>query len=357
MLAACTSYVIVIAMEAASRAAPVRRGGGAAAAAVKTLSCGRNALTGFRGLGDPASVRCEQLFVFSRAPSRPCALMYGATIPTAVVDTTGSSNPAERFAAKTACQARTADRRGGGSAEPPKEAGTKELPAERAGRRRGRHRAPSVAATPARRGAAAERLLVLIWYWIVFGLGMAGLLLVNWLMSWQRLEIFKMLLASFFPLAVMIIAVLGSIVFGLATPTEAAAVGAFGGLLLAGAYRYVDARQSKSGNAVVKTLVDLGGIVKESSFLTAKTSAMVCWLFVGSSIFSASFALLGGQDIIERWCCRSNDHAAIHAAQPVHHLHPQRPLEWTEIVVVFCQSSSRCCQFGVIRCSSACWWR
>ena len=78
----------------------------------------------------------------------------------------------------------------------------------------------------------------------MFAIGLAACVLISWLMNWQRLEIFKMLLTSFFPLAVMIIAVLGSIVFGLATPTEAAAVGAFGGLLLAGAYRYVAARQA-----------------------------------------------------------------------------------------------------------------
>lgn len=87
-------------------------------------------------------------------------------------------------------------------------------------------------------------------------------------LSFQRFEIFKMLLSSFFPLVVLILSVLGSIVFGLATPTEAAAVGAFGGFLLAAAYRQL-------------TLT----VVKDSAFLTAKTSAMVCWLFVGSSIF------------------------------------------------------------------------
>jgi TRAP-type mannitol/chloroaromatic compound transport system permease large subunit len=100
----------------------------------------------------------------------------------------------------------------------------------------------------------------------------------------QRLEIFKMLLASFFPLLVLILAVLGSIVFGLATPTEAAAVGALGGFLLAWAYRQLNFTSSR--NRV---------------FLTAKTSAMVCWLFVGSAIFSAAFALLGGQELVERW--------------------------------------------------------
>ena len=174
------------------------------------------------------------------------------------------------------------------------------------------------------------------WYWIVFGVGMASLLLINLLMSWQRLEIFKMLLQSFFPLAVMIIAVLGSIVFGLATPTEAAAVGAAGGVVLAGAYRYVAARQAKSGSPMVKTIQDLGGIIKESSFLTAKTSAMVCWLFVGSSIFSAAFALLGGQEIIERWVL------SLGLTTVQFMLLSQFiifilgwPLEWTEIIVIF----------------------
>ena len=41
-------------------------------------------------------------------------------------------------------------------------------------------------------------------------------------------------------------------------------------------------------------------------FLTAKTSAMVCWLFVGSAIFSAAFALLGGQDLVEKWVLSMN---------------------------------------------------
>jgi TRAP-type mannitol/chloroaromatic compound transport system permease large subunit len=148
---------------------------------------------------------------------------------------------------------------------------------------------------------AAERLPVPTWYWITLAVGIATIALISWLMNWQRLEIFKLLLTSFFPLAVMILAVLGSIVFGLATPTEAAAVGGFGGVVLAGAYRYIAARQSKRSNPIGTTVRELGGIIKESSFLTAKTSAMVCWLFVGSSIFSASFALLGGQELIERW--------------------------------------------------------
>jgi TRAP-type mannitol/chloroaromatic compound transport system permease large subunit len=134
----------------------------------------------------------------------------------------------------------------------------------------------------------------------------------------------------------MIIAVLGSIVFGLATPTEAAAVGAFGGLLLAGVYRYAAARQEKRRSPAMTALVELGGIIKESSFLTAKTSAMVCWLFVGSSIFSASFALLGGQEIIEHWVL------SLGLTTLQFMLLSQFiifilgwPLEWTEIIVIF----------------------
>ena len=175
-----------------------------------------------------------------------------------------------------------------------------------------------------------------MWFWIVFAGGVAALLLISWLMNWQRLEIFKMLLTSFFPLAVMIIAVLGSIVFGLATPTEAAAVGAFGGLLLAGAYRYVAAKQDQRPHPVNTTLRDLGGIIKESSFLTAKTSAMVCWLFVGSSIFSASFALLGGQQIVENWVLSLGltPFQFMVLAQFIIFILGW-PLEWTEIIVIF----------------------
>src|SRR5437660_9397274 len=76
--------------------------------------------------------------------------------------------------------------------------------------------------------------------WIAFGTGIGIVALIYWLWSWERLEVFKMLLTSFFPLALLIIAVLGSIVFGLSTPSEAAAVGAFGGFILAGIYRFVD---------------------------------------------------------------------------------------------------------------------
>jgi TRAP-type mannitol/chloroaromatic compound transport system permease large subunit len=148
-----------------------------------------------------------------------------------------------------------------------------------------------------------------------------------------------MLLTSFFPLAILILAVLGSIVFGLSTPTEAAAVGALGGAILAAGYRFIaHLREAGPGgpNVVWITAKELGGIIKESSFLTAKTSAMVCWLFVGSSIFSASFALLGGQEIINHWVL-SLDMTPVQfmvLAQVIIFLLGW-PLEWTEIIVIF----------------------
>jgi TRAP-type mannitol/chloroaromatic compound transport system permease large subunit len=203
--------------------------------------------------------------------------------------------------------------------------------------RRPPHRRSRQRRTPAAPGAEpAERLPVPAWYWITLAVGVAAIAMISWLMNWQRLEIFKLLLTSFFPLAVMILAVLGSIVFGLATPTEAAAVGGFGGIVLAGGYRYIAARQAKRLNPVGTTLKDLGGIIKESSFLTAKTSAMVCWLFVGSSIFSASFALLGGQELIERWVLSLGltTFQFMVLSQFIIFILGW-PLEWTEIIVIF----------------------
>ena len=195
-----------------------------------------------------------------------------------------------------------------------------------------------LAVTAAKHG----RLPVPTWFWIVLAIGIATIGLIYWLWNWERLEVFKMLLTSFFPLAVLILAVLGSIVFGLATPTEAAAVGAFGGCLLAVGYRFVahwqaaGANRRNIGAMIWSTAKELGAIVKDSSFLTAKTSAMVCWLFVGSAIFSAAFALLGGQEIIEKWVL-SLDMSPVQfmvLAQFIIFILGW-PLEWTEIIVNF----------------------
>ena len=156
-------------------------------------------------------------------------------------------------------------------------------------------------------------------YWIVLAVGVVALGIFYLFFSFARLEIFKMLLGSLFPLAIMILAVLGSIVFGLATPTEAAAMGAFGGLILAIAYRRFNF-----------------GMLRESAHLATKTTAMVCWLFVGSSIFSAAFALLGGQEIINAWVLGMNLTPVqfMILAQVVIFLLGW-PLEWTEIIVIF----------------------
>ncbi len=168
-------------------------------------------------------------------------------------------------------------------------------------------------------GAPAERQDAPLSFWIALTSCVVALAIFYAYFSFARLEIFKMLLGSFFPLALMILAVLGTIVFGLATPTEAAAMGSLGGLLLAAAYRRL--------NYVV---------LRESVYLTAKTSAMVCWLFVGSSIFSAAFALLGGQEIINNWVL-GMDLTPLQfmiLAQVVIFLLGW-PLEWTEIIVIF----------------------
>ncbi|MGO1767391.1 MAG: TRAP transporter large permease, partial [Advenella sp.] len=156
-------------------------------------------------------------------------------------------------------------------------------------------------------------------FWMVFAAGLVLMIAFYAWFTFVRLEIFKMLLASFFPLAIMIMAVLGSIVFGFATPSEAAAMGAFGGILLALCYRRLNMP-----------------MLKESVYLAARTSAMVCWLFVGSSIFSAAFALLGGQEIINTWVV-SMDLTPLEfmiLAQIVIFLLGW-PLEWTEIIVIF----------------------
>jgi len=131
-------------------------------------------------------------------------------------------------------------------------------------------------------------------------------------------------------------------VFGLSTPSEAAAVGAFGGFVLAAIYRFIDhLRQPPPGSphrgpVIWNTVKELGTIIKESSFLTAKTSAMVCWLFVGSGIFSAAFALLGGQEVVEKWVL-SLDMTPVQfmiLAQFIIFILGW-PLEWTELIIIF----------------------
>ncbi len=132
-------------------------------------------------------------------------------------------------------------------------------------------------------------------------------------------EIYLQLLTSFVPLTLLIMTVLGSILGGLATPAEAAAMGAFGAIVLAAIYRSLSWE-----------------MMKESVFLTAKATAMVCWLFVGSWTFASVFSYLGGHDIIDHWIS-SFDLAPwqfLVLAQLIIFLLGW-PLEWSEILIIF----------------------
>ncbi|MFY0692756.1 MAG: TRAP transporter large permease subunit [Paracoccaceae bacterium] len=134
-----------------------------------------------------------------------------------------------------------------------------------------------------------------------------------------RRKIYTDLLISFVPLTVLIMLVLGSILGGLATPAEAAAMGALGGIVLAALYRSLTWTK-----------------IKESVFLTAKATAMVCWLFVGSWTFASVFSYLGGHDVIEHWVVGMN-------LEPWQFLVLAQliifvlgwPLEWSEILIIF----------------------
>nr|WP_235986325.1 TRAP transporter large permease subunit [Paracoccus aerius] len=134
-----------------------------------------------------------------------------------------------------------------------------------------------------------------------------------------RGAVFLMLLKSFFPLSVLILAVLGSILFGLATPTEAASIGALGGLLLAAGYRALHFDR-----------------LRESVYLTVRTTAMVCWLFVGSYTFSAVFSYLGGEQVISEFVgsLDLSPIAFLLLAQVIIFLLGW-PLEWSEIIIIF----------------------
>lgn len=135
----------------------------------------------------------------------------------------------------------------------------------------------------------------------------------------DRLEVIKLLSTSIMPLGLLTVVVLGVILFGITTATESAGVGAAGAFLLAFQARTLDWKRTK-----------------EAVFLTAKTTAMVCWLFVGSALFSGVFAILGGQALVEQWVLSLN-------LTPIQFMILSQaiifilgwPLEWTEIIVIF----------------------
>ena len=132
-------------------------------------------------------------------------------------------------------------------------------------------------------------------------------------------QVVWLLTTSFFPLAFLILGVLGAILFGLATPNEAASLGAAGSIILAIGYRQFTWQR-----------------LKEAVFLTARTAAMVCWLFVGSWTFSSVFSYLGGQQVVENFVL------GLHLTPVTFMLVTQFiifllgwPLEWTEIIIIF----------------------
>jgi TRAP-type mannitol/chloroaromatic compound transport system permease large subunit len=135
----------------------------------------------------------------------------------------------------------------------------------------------------------------------------------------DRLEVIKLLTSSVMPLGILTVVVLAVILFGITTATESAGVGAAGAFLLAFQARTLDWKRTK-----------------EAVFLTAKTTAMVCWLFVGSALFSGVFAILGGQALVEQWVLSLN-------MTPIQFMILSQaiifilgwPLEWTEIIVIF----------------------
>jgi TRAP-type mannitol/chloroaromatic compound transport system permease large subunit len=135
----------------------------------------------------------------------------------------------------------------------------------------------------------------------------------------EQYEILDMLVRSVMPLGVLTLVVLGVILLGITTATESAAVGAAGAFIMAWA----------SGGLTLDR-------VKEAVYLTSKTTSMVCWLFVGSALFSAVFAILGGQRLVEEWVMALN-------LSPIQFMLLSQaiifilgwPLEWTEIIVIF----------------------
>jgi tripartite ATP-independent transporter DctM subunit len=127
------------------------------------------------------------------------------------------------------------------------------------------------------------------------------------------------LLTSFFPLAILIVSVLGAILFGLATPSEAAGIGALGAILLAAGYRSLNFL-----------------MLRDSVYLTTRATAMVCYLFIGSWTFSSVFALLGGQALIEQFFLSlSLSPTMFLILTQVLIFLLGWPLEWTEIIIIF----------------------
>jgi TRAP-type mannitol/chloroaromatic compound transport system permease large subunit len=158
-----------------------------------------------------------------------------------------------------------------------------------------------------------------LWFGIVVAVCALMQIRYYWRLDADRLEVIKLLTSSVMPLGILTVVVLAVILFGITTATESAGVGAAGAFLLAFQARTLDWKRTK-----------------EAVFLTAKTTAMVCWLFVGSALFSGVFAILGGQALVEQWVLSLN-------MSPIQFMLLSQaiifllgwPLEWTEIIVIF----------------------
>ena len=178
---------------------------------------------------------------------------------------------------------------------------------------------PGLTPAPAAPSEAGPPSAFYVWYWAIAAL--AGLVIARYYsrMDGDRLEVVKLLTSSVMPLGILTVVVLAVILFGITTATESAGVGAAGAFLLAFHARTLDWKRTK-----------------EAVFLTAKTTAMVCWLFVGSALFSGVFAILGGQALVEHWVLSLN-------LSPVQFMILSQaiifllgwPLEWTEIIIIF----------------------
>jgi TRAP-type mannitol/chloroaromatic compound transport system permease large subunit len=157
------------------------------------------------------------------------------------------------------------------------------------------------------------------WFWVACGVSLLLLVWYYWRFDAEQFEILRLLVSSVMPLALLTFIVLGVILFGITTATESAAVGAAGAFLMAWQAGTLDFEK-----------------IKQAVFLTAKTTSMVCWLFVGSALFSAVFALLGGQRVVEEWVLSME-------LSPMQFMLLSQaiifvlgwPLEWTEIIVIF----------------------
>ncbi|HWI14072.1 MAG TPA: TRAP transporter large permease subunit, partial [Burkholderiales bacterium] len=253
---------------------------------------GRNALTGLAGAisgrrGVPSRTALAQ-FVISLLPALVIAgvllMTYRLATAPVVVDTTGLvesgsevvETPSDQGGLAEPPVEETKPEQLGGATEAKPESGPQQLgeaapPAEEAAKPAPAKPAAQAPAAPAKAAAQPERLPVPTWLWVTIGIFVVILLVLYGFWNWQRFEVFKMLLSSFFPLALLILAVLGSIVFGFATPTEAAAVGAFGGFILAAVYRLIEnwRAASKEGNptsSIWRTVKELGVILRDSSF-------------------------------------------------------------------------------------------